>query len=73
MGEYKDFRGKGYAEHLLKRSIGVIKKWNSAGLRNFTEINVTTETDNYGALKMYRNVGFKEDYTYTQAFLPANK
>lgn len=69
----KEFRGKGYSEHLLKRAIGVIKNWNNAGMRNFSEINVTTETDNYGALKMYRNVGFKEDYSYTQAFLPPTK
>lgn len=66
----KEFRGKGYSEHLLKRSIGVIKNWVTSGHKDFTEINVTTETDNYGALKMYRNVGFKEDYSYTQAYLP---
>jgi len=67
----KDHRGKGYSEHLLKRSVGVIKNWVNSGMRDFSEINVTTETDNYGALKMYRNVGFKEDYSYTQAYLPA--
>ena len=69
----KDHRGKGYAEHLLNRSIGVIKNWNMNGIRNFSEINVTTETDNYGALKMYRNVGFREDYSYTQSYLPVSK
>lgn len=69
----KDYRGKGYSEHLLKRSVGVIKNWVESGLKDFTEINVTTETDNYGALKMYRNVGFKEDYSYTQAYLPIKK
>ena len=69
----KEHRGKGYAEHLLKRSIGVIKDWKENGIRDFSEINVTTETDNYGALKMYRNVGFKEDYSYTQSYLPVSK
>lgn len=69
----KEYRGKGYSEHLLKRSVGVIKNWVESGLKDFTEINVTTETDNYGALKMYRNVGFKEDYSYTQAYLPIKK
>ncbi|MCD8377194.1 MAG: GNAT family N-acetyltransferase, partial [Candidatus Gastranaerophilales bacterium] len=66
----KELRGKGYSEHLLKRSVGVIKNWVNSGLRDFSEINVTTETDNYSALKMYRNIGFKEDYSYTQAYLP---
>ena len=69
----KEFRGKGYSEHLLKRSVGIIKEWAITGERPFTEVNVTTETDNYGALKMYRNVGFKEDYSYTQAYLPITK
>ena len=69
----KEYRGKGYSEHLLKRSLGVVKEMAESGQRLFTEINVTTETDNYGALKMYRNVGFKEDYSYTQAYLPMSK
>ncbi len=69
----KEYRGKGYSEHLLKRSLGVIKTWVDNGAHDFTEVNVTTETDNYGALKMYRNVGFKEDYSYTQAYMPISK
>lgn len=69
----KEHRGKGYSEHLLKRSVGVIRDWCRDGVRNFSEINVTTETDNSGALKMYRNVGFREDYSYTQAYLPVLK
>jgi ribosomal protein S18 acetylase RimI-like enzyme len=69
----KEYRGKGYSEHLLKRSVGMIREYVASGTRNFTEVNVTTETDNYGALKMYRNVGFKEDYSYTQAYLPMAK
>lgn len=69
----KEFRGKGYSEHLLKRSVGMLKEWVLTGERTFSEVNVTTETDNYGALKMYRNVGFKEDYSYTQAYLPISK
>ncbi|MBO6271879.1 GNAT family N-acetyltransferase [bacterium] len=69
----KEYRGKGYSEHLLKRSLGVIKDMTVTGEKLFTEVNVTTETDNYGALKMYRNVGFKEDYAYTQAYLPIGR
>lgn len=69
----KEYRGKGYSEHLLKLSISTLRKWVQAGIRDFTEVNVTTETDNYGALKMYRNVGFKEDYAYTQSYLPVSK
>lgn len=66
----KEYRGKGYAEHMLKHSVGVVREYTNKNIRDFSEINVTTETDNYGAIKMYRNVGFKEDYSYTQAYLP---
>ena len=69
----KEFRGKGYSQHLLKNTVGTIKEQVEAGLKFYTEINVTTETDNYNALKMYRNIGFKEDYSYTQAYLPVSK
>lgn len=69
----KEYRGKGYSQHLLKNTVGTIKSQVEAGLKNYSEINVTTETDNYNALRMYRNVGFKEDYSYTQAYLPMSK
>lgn len=63
-------QGKGLSKHLLKKSIQTLLEWNKNGKRQFNEINTTTETDNYQALKMYRHVGFKEDYCYPQAFLP---
>lgn len=72
VGITEEYRGKGYSQHLLKNTVGVIKSQVDSGLKNYTEINVTTETDNYSALKMYRNIGFKEDYSYTQAYLPAS-
>lgn len=65
-----EHQGKGLSKHLLKNSISILSDWTSSGKRNFTEINTTTETDNYPALKMYRHVGFKEDYFYPQAYLP---
>lgn len=69
----RDFRGKGYSVHLLNRTLGIIKGYVSTGNCSLTELNVTTETDNYGAVKMYRTVGFKEDYNYTQAYLSPGK
>lgn len=38
---------------------------------NLSEINASVETDNFAAVKMYRYSGFKEDYHYPQAYLPA--
>lgn len=66
----KEHQGKGLSKHLLKKSVQTLLDWNKSGKREFTEINTTTETDNYQALKMYRHIGFKEDYAYPQSFLP---
>ena len=41
-----------------------------SGEREFTEVNVSAETNNIPALKMYRHIGFKEDYSYPQSYLP---
>lgn len=65
-----EHQGKGLSKHLLKKSVQTLLDWVKSGKRHFTEINTTTETDNYQALKMYRHIGFKEDYCYPQAYLP---
>lgn len=69
----KEHRGHGFSEHLLNRSIKTIVDWTKLGKRVFSEINVTTETNNYKALKMYRRIGFREDYCYPQAYLLPKK
>ena len=43
--------------------------WTKLGQKELYEVNVTTETNNYKALKMYRKTGFREDYCYPQAYL----
>ncbi|MBR2430467.1 GNAT family N-acetyltransferase [bacterium] len=69
----KNHRGKRFSELLLNRTIKMILDWTKIGSRDFSEINVTTETNNYRALKMYRKVGFKEDFCYPQAYLTHKK
>ena len=69
----KNHRGNKYSELLLNRTVKMIVDWTKIGKREFSEINVTTETNNYKALKMYRKVGFKEDYCYPQAYLVNKK
>lgn len=66
-------QGKGLSKHMLKQSVQTLLDWTKSGKRNFTEINTTTETDNYQALKMYRHIGFKEDYCYPQSYLPVKE
>ncbi len=65
----KAHRGHGYSEMLLARSIKTIVDWTKLGKRVFSEVNVTTETNNYKALKLYRRIGFREDFCYPQAYL----
>jgi len=73
VGIDKAHRGKGFSEHLLNRSIKTMVDWTKLGKRILSEVNVTTETNNYKALKLYRRVGFREDYCYPQAYLLQKK
>lgn len=66
----KDHQGKGLAKHLVKKSVEHILDKAHSGERDFTEVNVSAETNNIPALKMYRHIGFKEDYSYSQSYLP---
>ncbi len=69
----KGHRGHGFSELLLNRTIKTLVDWVKLGKRDFSEVNVTTETNNYKALKMYRKIGFREDYCYPQAYLFTKK
>ena len=66
----KQHQGKGLSKHMLKRSVGKLLEWVDNGEKPIIEVNTTTETNNFQALKMYRHLGFKEDYNYPQAYLP---
>lgn len=65
----KNHRGNGFSSLLLNRTIKTMVDWTKLKQRELSEINVTTETNNYKALKMYRKAGFREDYCYPQAYL----
>lgn len=69
----KAHRGYGFSELMLNRTVKIMADWTKLGKRDFSEVNVTTETNNYRALKMYRKIGFKEDYCYAQAYLLPKK
>lgn len=65
----KNHRGNGFSALLLNRTIKTMVDWTKLGQRELSEVNVTTETNNYKALKMYRKTGFREDFCYPQAYL----
>lgn len=66
----KEHQGKGLSKFMLKKSVEKLIEWVDKGIKPISEVNTTTETNNSQALKMYRNIGFKEDYNYPQAYLP---
>ncbi len=67
----KEHQGKGLSKHMLKKSVEKLIQMADNGEKPITEVNTTTETNNFQALKMYRHLGFKEDYNYPQSYLPA--
>lgn len=66
----KEHQGKGLSKHLLKKSVQTLLDMAKAGEMDIPEVNTCTETNNFQALKMYRHIGFKEDYSYPQSYLP---
>lgn len=68
VGVTQEHQGKGLSTLMLKRSMDEIL--NNRVMSNVTEINTTTETNNLQALRLYKNLGFLEDYSYPQAYLP---
>lgn len=69
----KEHQGRGLSKHMLKNSLQRVLQLVDYENRPITEVNTTTETNNFQALKMYRHLGFKEDYNYPQSYLPLNK
>ena len=69
----KEHQGRGLSKHMLKSSVEQLISWADSGEKHITEVNTCTETNNFQALKMYRHLGFKEDYNYPQSYLPIKK
>lgn len=67
VGILKEHCGKGLGEAMLYNTLKLLINTH---LSRLSEVNASTETNNYPALKMYRRLGFKEDYNYTQAYRP---
>lgn len=67
VGMLKEHCSKGLGEAMLYNTLKLLINLH---LSHLSEVNASTETNNYPALKMYRRLGFKEDYNYTQAYRP---
>jgi GNAT superfamily N-acetyltransferase len=69
VGIKEEHQGKGLSTIMLKHSMDYILNAVELGTP-ITEINTTTETNNLQALRLYKNLGFLEDYSYPQSYLP---
>lgn len=64
----KNIRHKGLGKLILKAAVvGIIKSLSEQKIA-VTEVNAAVETDNYPALKMYRRIGFREEFTYPHSY-----
>lgn len=70
VGIRQEHQGKGLSTIMLKHSMDTIFKEIDIYNNPITEINTTTETNNLQALRLYKNLGFIEDYNYPQSYLP---
>ena len=66
----KEHQGRGLSKVMLKHSMDALVEDVFNGKSSIVEVNTCTETNNFQALKLYRNLGFKEDYSYPQSYLP---
>lgn len=65
----KDERNKGMGKVLLKSVIGGFLRLITEKKIHLKELSATVDTDNYPAIKMYRRLGFREEYYYAHAYL----
>ncbi len=70
VGIKQEHQGKGLSTLMLKHSMDFLLQAIQQYNTQLTEINTTTETDNLQALRLYKNLGFMEDYSYPQSYLP---
>ena len=70
VGIKEEHQGKGLSTIMLKHSMDYVIKAVEKYDTPITEINTTTETNNLQALRLYKNLGFLEDYSYPQSYMP---
>ncbi len=70
VGIKEEHQGKGLSTIMLKHSMDYVINAVETYGTPISEINTTTETNNLQALRLYKNLGFLEDYSYPQSYMP---
>lgn len=68
VGILENHRSKGMSKIMLKTAMEDVLRANKIGFVRLNEVNASVEIDNTPAVKMYKDCGFKEVYTYPQAY-----
>ncbi len=61
-------RNKKLGEKMVSLAVKGVLEDTINGITNYSEVNVTTDSSNYAAIKMYEYCGFKSDYKYLQCY-----
>ncbi|HEY9687431.1 MAG TPA: GNAT family N-acetyltransferase [Coleofasciculaceae cyanobacterium] len=70
IGVHPSQKGKGLGNHLLKATLEHCIDEMLAARIAMISVNTTMDTDNIPALRMYRRMGFRDEYNYPHAYLP---
>jgi ribosomal protein S18 acetylase RimI-like enzyme len=73
IGVHPDEKKKGLGNYLLRSAVAHSIQAMVEGHVTLLGINATMDTDNIPAIKMYRRMGFKEEYNYPHVYLPREK
>lgn len=66
----KKHRNYGFGKMLLKQLVDNLLTSAITSGWTLKELNASCDSDNMAAVSMYTSIGFKEDYTYPQAYRP---
>jgi ribosomal protein S18 acetylase RimI-like enzyme len=66
-------KGKSLGNHLLQASMNYCIDDMLASRNSILKVTTTMDTDNIPAIKMYRRMGFREEYNYPHVYLTREK
>ena len=64
----KLFRKQKLGEIMVSKAVKELLEDTLNGITQYSEVNVTTDSENIAAVKMYEFCGFTEDYKYLQSY-----
>jgi ribosomal protein S18 acetylase RimI-like enzyme len=73
IGVHPDEKKRGLGKRLLHFALSNCIRHMVDGKINMLRVNATMNTDNISAIKMYRRLGFKEEYNYPHVYLTREK